>query len=403
MSTILRRKKNLDFNKQCSKVTKVTNNNTAKKDSKVLPIIKTCVNSLFKRDRETQSQCALSHELISFKDNDYYEKYKTKSTITFPAICRACLAYKFGLIEKKMSNESLLGCSILKLNYKYEEGPYLCVREEEKEAKEKGKRDSNSKVAFRKDTVIIPCGYWLYDILMGDTLQLFNNKNLIPKILKAGVEYTINQYIFNYFRSIYKFLSTKEVENKFMDHVITYLWGLNETDPNFDMLGTYELDSLFICGLVQPTYINSIICKDEKNAILTGLNVLEGDIAYEILYDKYKNEEDMEVDSSKLIEDYTKFLLNYIVIRKKILEKHYSDVTGDLPGRQIASFCIPSTIISDDDSATIYRKLKHNVIWVQYIGLVAYRDIYYEEMLIIETILTLGNFKHLKIQEETNE
>lgn len=313
------------------------------------PMLRICLKNL-----ENKTQCVLSHKLIE-KDNG--------STNIFPAICPGCLAHKFGLIEKSFEDH-MFGCSINNNNKTFVEGPYLCAV-----------RKPKCEVVYPKDTVILPCGYWVFHILSTDRLNLFRDADKIPKVRFRDKEYIMNKFVFDYFRSIHR---------KFLENEIF----VGKEIPN--LLGLFELDSLLMCSIVQPSASQSRIKQSSyKGNVLDTKDYLV-DTDTESLKRIPKNTE-------PFVKDYLAFLTNYLEYRLETLEPIFQNITN-VTGKQIASFCIPGVITDEND--VIYRQMDFNVTWKEKIGLVAVRDIYPEEMLIIDASIKFSEFKNLKITQK---
>lgn len=356
--SLLRRENIPIFNKSCSRL-------ESTKDT-FGPLLEICLKNFVTNDLENKTRCALSHKLK--KTMDIYEKYNGSTNI-FPAICLGCLAYKFGLIEKSFA-DPMLGCSVLSLDNLHSvfvEGPYLCTLFKPK-----------CEVVFPKDTVILPCGYWVFDILLTNRSNLFRDVNKMPKVRFRGTEYLMNKYMFDYFRSIHEFVS------KHKNHQITNIFG---RDSDINILGLFELDGLLMCGLVQPGASQSHYLK-KKSVLPLKQKVLDTKHYYSV------DNVTLPDGTKPLVEDFTSFLTNYLEHRLETLESMFNNI-ANVTGKQIASYCIPNIIT--DEKLVIYRQMEFNVTWVEKIGLVAIRDIYPEEMLVIDASLNFIDFKNLKI------
>lgn len=355
-----------------------------------------------------EEKCILTHLLPSIKPKDFLNEKPRIMTSAFPNFCDACLSNKFGLSECYYKGDSFF-MNCMNKNAKirkttstiYHEGPYF-----------KALRSDNG-IAFEKDTIIFPVGSWLLDILTSDFHSLYHYFSYFLKIIYKGDQYSLNPYIFDYFKNLNIARRQPQPDVTRIDSFSDILnYCLIPTQDLYDYI--YDVDSILMCQLLNPTAAHSKYISEGKSIIL------EENKSVEIKVDEIKDPNRLVTESKNVIvstctthvketateeqprmKSLDKVLFSYISpMRVAIqssglfLSSYFDDKVSEAMVLNIASHCVPMCIKNND---TLIRKVTPNTRFIEGIGLVTTSIIYKNSYLIIDKTVALEKFVTFKM------
>lgn len=351
------------------------------------PLINAATLNTLKFCTELSVKCSFNHNWVNFSNTvkNIFQKYNNLPSI-FPGMCQACQAVKFGLLQKNKKT-ILNSCSIPQyLNTDTEEGPYLQAFD---------KTNMKSQIIFKENTIIIPCGYLLTDMFTMNSINLFHYKpNKVPVYSVENVQYFINPFLYEYFKTIYlKYSSQSNANISFINKILNQ----NSNVDQLQFICVYESEIILLGGLIRPTVRHSLFTNGKQNNEF---------ITFEIKEMKYiQNPIDLikdQMEPEELIDEFSD-LLHYVTKSDRAYHGNFFKELTSNVARRISAFCVPNKItVSKDENSGVIRQYQSNVIWKSNIGLVATRDITNGELLTGETSLSLDEFKNLKLIRKNN-
>lgn len=371
-----------------------------------------------------EQDCVLSHKLATFDSKNFGKLYlgTQHPTNTFPRICNHCLLAKFGLFDS-YNKEGLTSMNCIYYETQgtdttdRKEGPLL------RALKPVSNILSDFEIVFEKDTIILPCGQLLIEVMTSDPELLFNKNKNVPRVdTKDDKIYSLNPYTYSYFKHLHD-KQTIPINNDKLDYkTFEDILCVGNSKNSTDLACTSEVDLLLMSNLITPIAAESNYIKKAKVAKLDDEKKLHITITAITIVDPVELAEstkspycELKVDdplvdvvcvSSKEFEHFNGIMFGYIqTMRHLIIQrlqglKNYFDESinsiKSASGLHIASFCVPSKIMK---GPYIYRGLQPNCTWKECIGLVSTEQICSNQLLIIDQSVKLEHFVRLKMNQ----
>lgn len=363
--------------------------------------------------------CVLSHKLSELDPANFGKFYigKQSPTNLFPRICRHCLLGKFGLYEAYVDVQPFAICHKLQAVDNKDVGPFL------KASKAIVNLVNPAKVVFPSDTIILPAGQILLELLMADPEYLYNIKKKIPVITHDQKDYFLNHYIYGYFKYIHEIItnpanSNREKPNQ-MKTLDDVLWCENLTNSIHPLQVSAEVDAIFMSHLVQPTgSLSGFIVSGESSTIdetkELNINIIDDVVnTPELVSDKRSRLVRVEIKNPKvnihhvnptniqllnqILSGYLLTVKQLILNRKSGLNEYFNDnVDSSAIQLHISSFCLPFKIMRGTDVLLQYQP---NCKYIPGLGLVSISTICEGDLLIVERTVNVENFKRLKMSK----
>lgn len=429
-----------------------TSNNNAVASKHVSSLSSYLVPRLAQEAFCIQQDCLLSHKLVAADSKNFGKQYSDAQHATnmFPRICNHCMLSKFGLYDSNhKEGMTFMNCpkdfTQGTDNVERAEGPFL------RAFKPVANIIDDINVVFEKNTIILPCGQLLIEILTAQPEVLYNKNKKIPLVkvsttddIESGTTaaitaaanddndtpYKLNPYLFSYFKHLHDRQTLPANRNKrdykFLEDILCN-GGL---DSSNELACTTEVDLLLIANLINPiaalsNYISlaeTVALNDDKTLTVSiGSNTRPvGTTDDEELPDQEDSsfcklnvvtrplEKIPGIEARQLQHvngvffSYTLNMRQLISNRFKGLLHYFSKKVAPLKdiksasGLHVASFCLPHCIMQ---GSNVVRKLHPNCAWIECIGLVATSDICENELLIIDETVPLEHFVRLKLNQ----
>jgi hypothetical protein len=393
-------------------------------------------------------KCISSHKMANVEPYNIGQYYAggavdpTRYTDLFPSICQSCLLAKFGLVESyNTANKTVYNCILEKTQGTSairSEGPYLRAF---KPSTSLVKRNA---IVFEADTIIVPSGQVLLDILMSDPEKLYNDQK-VPKVIahvdgtligsNVNLErkYTLNPYLFGYFKHIYDAMScnstidTRGTEFTKLEHFISD--KVMKASDNIYLNTSYELDAFVLSDLITPTAGRSCYVRHAETLKLVDKTMFVEVVAAEPDPAAYRDQytaanehslvatvqsmdfrEKIEGVKPETIRDLLDNLNPHLyttrqimVNREPTLRNYFAD-RNHLPTRSstalhVSSMCVPSLIVETEmrEEAKVLKRIKPNVMWVEGIGLCSTGPICDNDYLVINETVDIDDFIRIKV------
>lgn len=375
--------------------------------------------------------CVLSHALAEEDPDNFGLLYTNKTqemTNIFKNVCDECLLAKFGLRENSLKNslENYPNCSSSFFNKSNSreiyEGPYLQA------CNVTNNSNNTADCVFPRNTVIIPCGQLLVDIMMSDFETLFNHSSIVPGYnLNMGVDDdtygTINPYIYNYFRQIFykivcgeKKFQVKEANN-LVDQICEQMKSTNKHRFSF----VYRSEILKMGNIIIPTALFSVYVAKGQICLVNR----DKQLKYNVSKYQTRTPDDLSQDKCTelklVLKSHVKDIPHIqplqiqkansmaktmmLPIRDEMIKnkQYLKNIFGDEPSAVLhfESYCI-SSIVTTNNSERI-RDFLPNVEYIPCLGLISTQDICHGDYLVSEKDIKLDDLLKLKTNLETNE
>lgn len=360
--------------------------------------------------------CLLSHKLGEIDRDNFGKLYVGNQTATniFPHICQHCLLAKFGLYESFVELGTI-DC-IVKKSPKVGDklaGPFL------KASSIKNIENNKKKVVFPNNAVVLPSGQSLMEILMSNPHDLYDVNKNVPTILNATNEYSLNAFIYGYFKRIHDVVSDQtssrvnESQLKTMEDV---LQCENIANLNQYLKASAEVDAMLMSQLIQPSGSLSKYVVNGESSILDNKQIKvvilpkllssperADDKSASVTLGIWNSSKNIYSIGRKEIQLLNQFLSGHvfstrqlIVNRKLGLQKLFEDSHGDSAIQlHVSSFCFPKQIMNTNECKKV--KYNPNCSFIPGIGLVSTADICEGDVLIIDRNVYLDHFVRLKM------
>lgn len=348
-----------------------------------------------KKEDVTTLCCHSSHALMRLDGRGRHD-FLDKPTKIFPPLCGRCFLNKFSLFEDETRtfNNVHYYLNIRKKTCfsDRKEGPFLrCFKV--------GVNIYQGSFVFCKNTVILPVGCILFDAFMSDQYNLFANTFHSITYTKNNAKYVLNPYLFNYFKTIYE----KKVNPSDPGSVIQLM--INETIFNI----AYQTDAYLFGNLIPPKahflspyikYGERIILL-ENNAVNINVTKIPDEDDVDILITnpttpyttediKYMNEHVLK--NASFVDEVSKKRKNELSNKYFVKNKSCNNLPTSASGLYLAYFCIPSTIVDDNDWNKCIRYLRPNVKFEEGIGLISVDNIFEGDFLVIEACIPISSY-----------
>lgn len=364
-------------------------------------------------------ECVLSHKLATLDSANFGKFYTGKQypTNLFPRICKHCLLGKFGLYEARVDIQPFANCvgrNVQAADNK-NVGPFL------KAFKSIENLIDRAKVVFPSNTIILPSGQILMELLMTNPEYLFNVKKKIPIVRVGGKEYFLNHYIYGYYKRMHEIASNpansaKPSQMKSLDDV---LWCENLTRAIHPLQASAEVDTVFMSQLIQPTGSLSAYVKKGESSIIDEtktLNITTTDdlktgkelasdktsyLANVVVTNLQKNISGVELEKVQYLDQALAGELvstRQLIIRRKVgLQEYFEEAKHNSAIQlHISSFCLPCKI---KRGGTVFLEYQPNCKFIPGLGLVSISTICTGDLLIIDRTVDIENFRRLKMAE----
>lgn len=367
--------------------------------------------------------CKSNHILAKLNKNfgAFYVGKETPSSI-FPNICTSCLLAKYGLYEDYEFDTvvNMANCNFP--SPKNREGPYL------KAFKPTFTLYNNQFVTFEKNTIIIPCGQILIDLLSSDKDFIYNRNFEGPSIrLKKNNElYSLNPYLYSYFRSL-RNLHHDQVDVKSISKNYSLIEKMMAntlyTLPSVNMI-VHEGDQFLHGNFLTPDSYESLYAQGKQLNSINNVTIEINNLPYTPENDASKIEDildtkslyvnakyltdstDMKEAKSHQIKQLNTFVKTLvmntrvaIINSKPRLKEYFRNNKKSAAQLYVSSFCMPANVIENND---VIRQFLPNCAYYEGIGLVAIEPICRTDFLVVDEAVNAEQLIYLKMCNPEN-